>query len=92
MRTGANRTISVGKSRTATVGAVDTTQVGTRHVVMVGGTSVEMTNKRIVATTCEATVTWAGPDLSLEAKGNITIVAHEGDVIIKGGPNVKINC
>ena len=28
----------------------------------------------------------------LEAKGNITIVAHEGDVVIRGGPNVKINC
>ena len=51
-----------------------------------------MTDKRIVATTGEATVTFNGPDISLEAKGNITIVAHEGDVIIRGGPNVKINC
>jgi type VI secretion system secreted protein VgrG len=93
-RTGANRTISVGKSRTSTVGAVDTTNVGTRHVVTVGQTptSLEMTDKRLVATTGEATVTLDGPNLSLEAKGNITIVAHEGDVIIKGGPNVKINC
>ena len=91
-RTGTDRTVSVGKSRTATVGAVDSTLVGTRHVVTVGGTSLEMTDKRLVATTGEATITWSGPDLSLEAKGNITIVAHEGDVIIKGGPNVKINC
>jgi len=91
-RTGTDRTISVGKNRTATVGAVDSTMVGTRHVVTVGSSHVEMTDKHIVATTGEATVTWSGPDLSLEAKGNITIVAHEGDVIIKGGPNVKINC
>jgi type VI secretion system secreted protein VgrG len=93
-RTGADRTIAVGKNRTATVGAVDSTVVGARHVVTVGATatSFEMTNKRIVATTGEATVTFHGPDISLEAKGNITIVAHEGDVIIRGGPNVKINC
>jgi type VI secretion system secreted protein VgrG len=93
-RTGADRTIAVGKNRTATVGAVDSTFVGSRHVVTVGGTptSFEITDKRIVATTGEATVTFHGPDISLEAKGNITIVAHEGDVIIRGGPNVKINC
>ncbi|MFS8068678.1 MAG: type VI secretion system Vgr family protein, partial [Byssovorax sp.] len=93
-RTGADRTIAVGKSRTATVGAVDSTFVGTRHVVTVGATPtiVEITDKRIVATTGEATVTFNGPDISLEAKGNITIVAREGDVIIRGGPNVKINC
>ncbi len=93
-RTGGGRTVSVGKSRTATVGAVDSTFVGTRHVVTVGTTptSLELTDKRLVATTGQATVTLDGPDLSLEAKGNITIIAHEGDVIIRGGPNVKINC
>jgi type VI secretion system secreted protein VgrG len=98
-RTGTDRTIAVGKNRSTTVGAIDTTHVGTRHVVTVGPqssagppTSLEMTDQRIVATTGEATVTWSGPDLMLEAKGNITIMAHEGDVVIKGGPNVKINC
>ncbi len=93
-RTGADRTVAVGKSRTAIVGAADSTFVGTRHVVTVGATptSFEMTDKRIVATTGEATITFHGPDIALEAKGNITIVAHEGDVIIRGGPNVKINC
>jgi type VI secretion system secreted protein VgrG len=93
-RTGADRTIAVGKSRSATVGAVDSTLVGARHVVTVGATatSFEMSDKKIVATTGEATITFHGPDIALEAKGNITIVAHEGDVIIRGGPNVKINC
>jgi type VI secretion system secreted protein VgrG len=96
-RTGTDRTISVGRNRTATIGAVDTTYVAQRQSIVVGApggqsTSLDMTDKRIVYTTGEATVTFDGPDISLEAKGNITITAHEGDVIIKGGPNVKINC
>lgn len=37
-------------------------------------------------------MTFDGPDILLEAKGNITISAHTGDVVIRGGPNVKINC
>ena len=97
-RTGADRTIAVGKRRTATVGAVDATFVGERHSVVVASaagqtpTRLEMTDRRIVFTTGEATVTFDGPDLTLEAQGNITIVAHTGDVILRGGPNVKINC
>jgi type VI secretion system secreted protein VgrG len=97
-RTGADRTITVGKSRSTTVGGVDTTQVGARHAVSIaspaggGSTGLEMTDKRIVCTTGEASITFDGGDLSLEAKGNVTIVAHDGDVVIKGGPNVKINC
>jgi type VI secretion system secreted protein VgrG len=96
-RTGTDRSISVGKNRTATVGAVDTTYVATRHSIVVGAaggqsTSAEMTDKKITYTTGEATVAFDGPDILLEAKGNITIVAHTGDVVIRGGPNVKINC
>jgi type VI secretion system secreted protein VgrG len=97
-RTGRTRTIRVGRDRHAVVKAVDSTLVGERYFVGVedGGeeatTHLEMTDKRIVFTTGEATVTWDGPDLSLEAKRNITITAHEGDVVIKGGPHVKINC
>jgi type VI secretion system secreted protein VgrG len=96
-RTGTDRTIAVGKNRTATVGAVDTTYVASRHSVVVGAaggesTSLEMTDRKITYTTGEATVAFDGPDILLEAKGNITIVAHSGDVVIRGGPNVKINC
>ncbi len=97
-RTGTDRTSSVGRARSLTVGGVDSTLVGVRHVVAIGSagggassTSWEMTDKHIVATTGDATVTFDGPDLTFEAKGNITIVSREGDVIIKGGPNVKIN-
>ena len=95
-RTGEDRTITVGRNCSTTVGGVDATSAGTRHAVTVGSTAgtptgMEMTQGRIVCTTGEATVTFDGPDLSLEAKGNITIVAHDGDVVIKGGPLVKIN-
>jgi len=37
-------------------------------------------------------LTLDGANVTLEAEGNITIRSKKGDVIIKGGPNVKINC
>ncbi|AKT36386.1 type VI secretion system Vgr family protein [Chondromyces crocatus] len=99
-RTGGSRTITVGRSRKATVGGMDSTVVGTRHEVVVKGegggggapTSLTMSDKKIVYTTGQASLTFDGPDVALEAEGNITITARSGDVIIKGGPNVKINC
>jgi type VI secretion system secreted protein VgrG len=90
-RTGEDRTITVGRNRSTTVGGVDVTQAGTRHAVSVGGTGIDLTDGRIVCTTGEATLTFDGANLSLEAQGNVTIVAHDGDVVIKGGPLVKIN-
>ncbi len=96
-RTGQDRTITVGRNRSTTVGGADVTQAGTRHAVTVGDTAfgtttgIEMTERRIVCTTGEATLTFDGANLSLEAQGNVTIVAHDGDVVIKGGPLVKIN-
>ena len=98
-RTGASRTITVGRSRKATVGGMDSTVVGVRHEVVVkeeGGahppTSLAMSDRKIVYTTGQASLTFDGPDVTLEAEGNITIIARSGDVNIKGGPNVKINC
>ncbi|EYF04077.1 type VI secretion system Vgr family protein [Chondromyces apiculatus] len=100
-RTGGSRTISVGRSRKATIGGMDSTVVGQRHEVVIkaeggggGGapTSLTMSDKKIVYTTGQASLTFDGPDVALEAEGNITITARSGDVIIKGGPNVKINC
>jgi type VI secretion system secreted protein VgrG len=78
---------------------MDSTVVGGRHEVVVkaeGGshppTGLAMSDRKITYTTGQATLTFDGPDVSLEAEGNITIIARSGDVIIKGGPNVKINC
>jgi type VI secretion system secreted protein VgrG len=96
-RTGEDRTITVGRNRSTTVGGVDATQAGARHSVTVGGaesgapTGIELTHGRLVCTTGEASITFDGAHLSLEAQGNVTIVAHDGDVVIKGGPLVKIN-
>jgi type VI secretion system secreted protein VgrG len=96
-RTGEDRTITVGRNRSTTVGGVDSTEAGTRHAVTVASTAggahagIELTAGRLVCTTGEATITFDGANLSLEAQGNVTIVAHDGDVVIKGGPLVKIN-
>ena len=51
-----------------------------------------MQDRHVVYSTGQATMTLDGPDLKLEAEGNITIVSKKGDVIVRGGPNVKINC
>ncbi|HSN98328.1 MAG TPA: type VI secretion system tip protein TssI/VgrG [Candidatus Nanopelagicales bacterium] len=98
-RTGGSRSVTVGRSRKTTVGAMDSTVVGVRHEVVVkaeGGshppTSLTMSDRKIVYTTGQASLTFDGPDVTLEAEGNITIIARSGDVVIKGGPNVKINC
>jgi type VI secretion system secreted protein VgrG len=89
-----DRSIRVGKDRSSTVGGSDSTLVGARHAVSITGSATElsMRERHIVFTTGEASVTFDGGHLSLEAQGNVTIVAHDGDVVIQGGPNVKINC
>ena len=96
-RTGKDRTVSIGRNRKTTVASTDSTQVGKKHEVSIEAkghapTKLEMSDQRIVYTTGQATLTFDGPDISLEAEGNITIVSKSGDVVIKGGPNVKINC
>jgi len=101
-RTGANRSIAVGANRTSIIGANDTTLVGATHRVTIAQpqepppsippTTFEMQDKKIGYSTGEASITFDGPNITIEAKGNITIRSTGGDVIIKGGPNVKINC
>lgn len=101
-RTGGDRAVEVGLNRTAIVGENDATLVGQRHTLMItqakgappsaAPTSFDMVEKKITYTTGDATLTFDGSDITLEAKGNITIRSTGGDVIIKGGPNVKINC
>ena len=93
-RTGGDRSITVGRNRSTTVGGADATTVGSRHSVNVAGsaTGLEMRDRHIVFTTGEASVTFDGGHLAIEAQGNVTIVAHDGDVVIQGGPHVKINC
>ncbi len=101
-RTGVNRTIVVGANRSTIVGANDMTMVGQKHRLTIAQpkepppsippTTYDMSDKKICYTTGEASITFDGPNITLEAKGNITIRSTGADVIIQGGPNVKINC
>ena len=98
-RIGHNRTISVGVNRTASIGAVDSTFVGERHVIIVKQpktpppsgppTRAEMVDKKITFTTGDATLVLDGADVSLDAKGTITIKAG-ADIIVQGR-TIKLN-
>jgi type VI secretion system secreted protein VgrG len=54
-------------------------------------TKIEMSDKKVLLTTGDATILLDGPDIFIEAKEGINILA-EGEVIIQGGPNVYLNC
>jgi type VI secretion system secreted protein VgrG len=55
-------------------------------------TTIAMEEGRITYSTGGASLTLHGDDVSLEAEGTITIRSKKGDVVIQGGPKVKINC
>ncbi len=62
-------------------------------------TQIEMVNRRITLTTGEASITLDGPDIRIEAQGEISIVgknkvtmrSHGEDVQIFGGPRILLN-
>src|SRR5262249_40132170 len=58
----------------------------------IAATGIEVVDRKITFTTGEASITLDGPDIVIEAKGKITVKSRGDDVVIKGGPNVKINC
>lgn len=89
----------VRHDRAVVVGDSDATMVGTKHRVTVVPpnekevpTHWEMVNDRITFTTGEASITLDGEDIILSAKGKIRISSSGDDVIVTGGPLVKINC
>jgi type VI secretion system secreted protein VgrG len=108
-RTGATRTIVVGKDRSSIVAAVDTTLVGEKYQLVIvkpkelniakmaepeveaKETMIEVVDQRITMTTGKATVELDGDTITLKADGNIKIKAGS-DVVVHGGPFVKINC
>ncbi len=102
MTIGTTDTLAVGMARSATIGMTDTTMVGMSHKVSVGptvGTSMEAQSKKIIITTGDASITLVGPDIFLNAKGDIHLHAgkelhlssEKGTIEIQGGPMVKIN-
>jgi uncharacterized protein involved in type VI secretion and phage assembly len=92
----------VKKDRGAVVGEVDSILVGKKYSMHVAqgavpppkivATGIEVVDRKITFTTGEASITLEGPNVTIEAKGVITVKSKGDDVIIKGGPNVKINC
>jgi type VI secretion system secreted protein VgrG len=97
--TGANKTVSIGRNRAVTVAGADSTIVGERQEIVVKDpdgvkppTTITMEDGKITYSTGKASLTLDGSDISLDAEGSITIRSKTGDVIIQGGPNVKINC
>jgi hypothetical protein len=54
-------------------------------------TKVQMSDKKILLTTGDSIILLDGPNILIEAKSTIGILA-EGQVIIQGGPNVYLNC
>jgi len=97
---GQNRSTTVGHDRTTNVGNVDSLTVGVKHSVQIAqgkdpppsvpATGLEMVDKKVTYTTGEATMIMDGGNVSLEAKGTITIKSTGGDVVILGN-KVKIN-
>jgi type VI secretion system secreted protein VgrG len=92
----------IRKDRGTVVGAVDTTLVGQQFRVAVSqpaappatmdATGIDVVDRRIRFTTGEASITLDGPDVIIEAKGKIIARSSGDDVILKGGPFVRINC
>lgn len=97
-RTGSNRTISVGQNRTSTIGATDAILVGSKYSVAMGAaggaapvTTIEMVEGRITLSTGKASIELDGDKITLKAEGDINLKAG-GDLVIQGGPFVKLNC
>ena len=99
---GQTESLDVGMSRTITVGQSDIKSVGMTCNVSVGptvGTAMDAQGKKIVITTGGASITLAGDDIFLNANGEIHLHAKKkmhlssasDDIVIQGGPNVKIN-
>ncbi len=54
-------------------------------------TKIDMVDAKIMATSEQATLEMDGSEIIFEAKGEISLHA-KGNVVIEGGPNIKINC
>jgi type VI secretion system secreted protein VgrG len=99
---GMQETHSVGMQRTLNVGMMDMTNVGLIHTISVGptvGTSMMAANQTIIISTGSSSIKLAGPDVFVNAQGEIHIHAGKdidltsagGTITIQGAPKVDIN-
>jgi type VI secretion system secreted protein VgrG len=79
--------------RGAVVGKTASTLAGEKHLITVGEgvTLHEMVEQKITFTTGQASITLDGPDILIEAQGKIIVRSEGDDLVLKGGPMVKIN-
>jgi type VI secretion system secreted protein VgrG len=91
----------VGGNRSLHVGGTDMTVAGSKHSVTITPkedntsqrpTGIELVDKKIVLTTGDASITMDGPNVRIVAKGRIVLKSLDDDVVLLGGPMVKINC
>ncbi|HFE44528.1 MAG TPA: type VI secretion system tip protein VgrG [Nannocystis exedens] len=106
---GANETISIAETRSVSVGSTDSTTIGAEHSATISqaaspppniaATGYRMSDQNYSVTTGEATIILQGPNVSIQAKGAISLSGASisitatagGDVVIQGGPMVHIN-
>jgi uncharacterized protein involved in type VI secretion and phage assembly len=83
----------VRADRGTVVGKTASTLAGEKHLITVGqgATLHEMVEQKITFTTGQASITLDGPDILIEAQGKIIVRSEGDDLVLKGGPMVKIN-
>jgi hypothetical protein len=101
-----NEAIDIGATRITRIGMTDDAVVGERHSLTIGKgdsgapiTRIEATPSKIVLTTGEARLVLDGPNITLDAPGTFTLRAAgkvriesaTADVVVQGGPMVRIN-
>lgn len=96
-------TVDIGGRRTTRVATTDDYAVGERHsIVITSGdklTRIETTPGKITLTSGDARITLDGPNIALDAPGDLVLRAggrvrvesSASDVVIQGGPYVRIN-
>ncbi|EYF04711.1 type VI secretion system Vgr family protein [Chondromyces apiculatus] len=92
----ANESVTVGINRVTAIGQNDLNAVGVKHELTIatesgGATTTTHTDGTIVLTTGKgATIVLQGAGILITADF-IDVIANAGDVLIQGGPMVKIN-
>ncbi len=84
----------IKNDRAAKTGRNDQSVIGEKYVAHMArsATGVEMVKGRITFFTPGASMTLEGGNAYLHAKGGISIASSGDNVILNGGPNIKINC
>lgn len=88
-----DHTRTVKQDHATAIGRIDSTLVGDKLHWHIDGsaTGIEMVDNRITLTTGDASIVLNGSEIAVSAKGTITLKSAGNDVVLQGGPMVKIN-